>query len=38
VVEEKDLSKVVQNTNFEISEGQKPRLLELLRNTIGATT
>jgi hypothetical protein len=34
VTEEKDLSKVVQNNNFEISEGQKPQLLELLRNTV----
>ena len=36
VTEEKDLSKVVQNTNFEVSEGQKPRILELLKNALEA--
>lgn len=34
VTEEKDLSKVVQNTNFEVSESQKPRILDLLKNAL----
>lgn len=34
VTEEGDLSKVTQNTNFEVSEGQKDSLLETLKATL----